>query len=98
MEDQNQIEKLQPEQEEPAPDALIELRHTGAGIDIAVHAADNPMNPAIHFANWLGRNLQPLLMLAREDYNAAVDRRKAAKRLMEVPAVRLVGPDGSPLQ
>lgn len=104
MEDTNEggtVEVL--EQQDPAPDAVIELRHTGEGIDVAVHAVDNQMNPAIHFANWLGRNLQPLLALAREDYNHKVDqakeaRRKAATTLLTPSTPRLVGPDGGPLQ
>jgi hypothetical protein len=95
MEQNETIES--PENPEPPPDAVIELRHTGQGIDVSVIAADEPMNPAIHFGNWLGRNLQSLLALAREDYNHRVDQHKAARRVLTATP-RIMGPDGSPLQ
>jgi len=88
------------EQPEPAPiEAQINLRDTGQGIDIEVRGASTagPMNRAVHFANWIGANMEALVALSQGDYNHKVQQHKAARRVLSaVP--RIAGPDGSPLQ
>lgn len=80
-------------QETTEADATVAIKATNKGLDVTVIAPDQPGHPAVHFAQWLGRNMQPLLMMAEQDYQ-----RQEAAKPPERPALQLVSPNGGMVQ
>lgn len=79
--------------EAPSPNAQVNVSFGGSGLEIEVVTTGDESNPAIHFAQWIGKNVQALVMLAERDYYNMMER-EAKKE----PALRLVGLDGGALQ
>lgn len=84
-------------------DARVDLRNENSAIAFEITSADNPLvNPAVHFAHWLGRNLSALVLLAREDW--AMQRNSipkppqsedaAGEGLVDTRTPRIIGPNG----
>ncbi len=89
------------EQDGPPPEASVELRMTPQGIDLQVYSDGNQANRCVHFAHWIGQNIEALMKLSVADYERVLSDRKReqkeAKALLEAPAPGLIGPDGKRL-
>lgn len=94
----------QPAPERGEPHARLDLRFENQGITLDVTTPEDPGNPAIHFARWIGANLNALVMLARQDYHLQAQIAGMQTPPQEPPSrieagtPRLVSASGGPLQ
>lgn len=94
--------------DQPHADASIDLRMDRGALQINIAGPEDQMaNEAVHFAHWIGRNLQALTAMAKQDFqlrqlasaqSEALSEPAANERLVvEAGGARLLGPDGRPV-
>lgn len=98
-----------PQPEAPQADASIDLRMEGGQLLINIASPDHHSNEAVHFAHWIGRNLQALQQLAMQDLLAQqrihdqaraiadLTKPEEGRPVIELPVRALRGPDGGRL-
>ena len=78
-------------------DANIAITFGENGMQLAVTVGTNHKNPAVHFAQWVGENVQALVLLAEPGYHAMMEA-EAAGSVGSAPGLVLVDSMGGKLQ